>query len=179
MKVSFKNLLNEGFTNLFPGDSDKRIEYADEVFNMLVNSYKNIGGLKGKGFNSPSEMIKEIQMWKLSFVQGELVAVVMYKDRAGRKLVALGSNNSPTGKNKLKEILKVEFSRSYAEISGPLLKFMERTLPTELKRWTISTDKVEKILNKKIKIIDDFYYTRTINNETIKKVLIGTVKKLY
>jgi len=173
---TFGEFLNEGFVNLLPSDRSKKEKYKDEVFALLQHSYKLIGGLKGKGFGSADEM-KTIPMWKLSFIGGKLAAVVMYKDNNGRKLVAIGTDGTQTGKKKLKEILKVEFTRSYSEISGPLLGFMEKELPDILSKYKIPSKEVESIIGKKVKIIDDYFYTRKIGGDEIKKILLGTIEK--
>jgi len=177
LKQSFREYLEEAFKNFLVSDRKEKEAHADEVFAMLQASYANIGGLKGSGFGSAKEMISAVPMWKLAYTKGQLAAVVMYKDKAGRKLVAIGTDGKSTGKKRLVEILKVEFARSFAEISGPLLKFMERNLPGELKRWHISTSKVEEILSKKITIIDDVYYTRKLGGEEIRKTMLGTIGK--
>lgn len=56
--ITFSEFLNESYVNLFKPDEKK--VYADEVYALLQNSYKKVGGLKGSGFNSPDDMVARI-----------------------------------------------------------------------------------------------------------------------
>ena len=115
-------ILNEKYLNIF--NKETKQQYADEVYALLQKSYQPLGGLKGNGFSSPDDMIDSIPLWKLYFNQGTLECVIMYKDKGGRKLVALGVSGSPKSKQELRKIIAKEFDRSYFEVSGALLKFM-------------------------------------------------------
>ena len=107
--ISFKeyyNLLFEGYVNLIgDGSIDQRQKYADQVWNILQQAYERMGGIKGSGFNSKEDMIQNIPFWKLFVRNGEVLVVMMYKDKNGRKGVALGTNNTPESKMILKKIL--------------------------------------------------------------------------
>lgn len=79
--------LNERFINALPNDDDIKQKFADQVWDVLQYSYRELGGLKGSGFNSKEDMIKNIPFWKMVTKNGVVHAVVMYKDRGGRKSV--------------------------------------------------------------------------------------------
>lgn len=149
-----EQMLNEGFVNLFLSDREKRKEWADAVWNMLQESYKDIGGIKGSGFGSKEEMIAKIPFWKIATVKGRPVAVIMYKDKGGRKSVASATERvngraSPDGKKRLLEMLKADFSRSWGERSKNLLRFVEKNMPELLKQYAIPAEKVKELLGKK------------------------------
>jgi hypothetical protein len=127
--ISFKEYLEEKYTNLLPGDEAEKRKHAPAVFNMLKKSYSKIGGIKGTGFNSPADMVKNVAMWKLHHNnKGELTHAVLYKDKTGRKAVALGTNGTQEGKAKLTNTLGHELKRSHMEMSGPTLAFYKNTI---------------------------------------------------
>lgn len=175
--------LFETFDNLFVKDQDKRQQYAQQVFDLIQNAYAPIGGMKGSGFNSPQDMIERIPMWKL-FRRGDTIkAVMMYKDTNGRKRVAMATDGSPEAKSVITQMIKDEYrhSRSYAEISGPSLKFHKRILGDQgLDVITIPSSQAAKILGadeSEIRIVDQFEYQRNFNGEWITKRMIGTPGK--
>lgn len=173
-------MITETFDNLFDKDTDKRQQYAQQVFNLIQNAYKPIGGMKGSGFKSPQDMIDNIPMWKL-FRRGDNVkAVMLYKDKNGRKRVAMATDGSPDAKSTITQMIKDEYqqSRSYAEISGPSLKFHKRilgdqglddiTIPASQATATMGADESQ------VRIINPFEYQRNLNGEWITKRMIGT-----
>ncbi len=177
--MKFKEYINEGYKNLFQSDESQKMMYADEVYDLLTKSYKKIGGLKGKGFRSPTEMVKMVPFWKLAFVKEELVAVIMYKDKGtGRKLVAVGAKPTPEGKKRLLEIFKMEFSRSFAEVSGPLLKWLIKTYPDVVNKYKIPASEVRELFpGIHVKETEKYFYSRMIGGDTHEKMLLGTIGK--
>ena len=173
----YTTFLIEKFQNLFK--SEDKEKYKDQVWEKLQKAYEDIGGIKGSGFASKEDMINKIPFWKISVKNDNIVAGILYKDKGYRKAVVAFTDGSSEGKNKLKEILKAEFSRSNIEISHKLLKFYEKTFPELLKKYSVSTKDVEKILDDEIEIIDDIYYYREINGEKIKKRMVGALKELH
>lgn len=199
---SFKNFiaLEEKFLNAV-GDSDealaKKEKYKMEVWNILQSSYEAIGGIKGSGFGSPDDMLK-IPMWKMGIRNGKLHAVVMYKDKGGRKSVACGSDNSTEGKWFIADIFKSEIKRSYGEKSkAPLGLMMKLVEWPALKHFTVKPVDVQKMSPKDkittlkstprnqwpkdaIMTIDrypqllEYGYFRVFNGEPIFKVMFGS-----
>jgi hypothetical protein len=106
--MKFAEFLNEKYLNLFTNTKDviSRNEYKDEVYELLQKAYKDIGGIKGNGFNSADDMVKNMPFWKIAKVKGKIVAIILYKDKNGRKAVAMATDGSRDGILKLKDILK-------------------------------------------------------------------------
>jgi len=181
------NLIVERFVNIQPNDLEKRVRYATPVWDMLQKSYAPIGGIHGSGFNSKEDMIKNIPFWKLATKNDKLVAVAMYKDKAGRKRVAVGTDGTPVGKEMFKTIAKddVKHKRSYGEFSGPSLAFQIKNIDN-IKDHVIPVEKVEKIVGEEIKqppaddpellkfpALKDFFYQRKVGNDWHTKIMIG------
>jgi len=172
-------ILAERFVNAFATDMELRQKYAEQVWAILQASYKGIGGLKSNGFGSIQEMIDIIPFWKLGVRDGKVHAVMMYKDKNGRKGVAAGTDGSQEGKELLKDILRNDFNRSYIEVSHDLLRFMKRNFPDEIDHYTISPDKAKGISGKDStpSSEDPNEYVRMVAGEPISKRMVGTPGK--
>lgn len=182
--------LSERFVNLFQNDTEKKKEYAPVVWDMLQAAYRDIGGLKTGGLDSPESLL-DFPMWKLVRKDGEILLVVLYKDSGGRKSVALATNGSRTGKRMLGRLLGVELSRAYMEVSGPLLGFLMRLVPEEtIEEFVFHYGEVEEVLHKKIQPpppdddevakyprYADCFYQRIIGGHYHTKLLIGSPGK--
>lgn len=171
--MRFKKFLIEHYLNLFK-EEDKKL-YADDIWNMLQNAYRYIGGLKGSGFSSKDEMIKKIHMWKLNRRDGKINAFILYKDSNGRKLVAIGTDGTEQGKEDFKKMFKEELvqNRAYGEISHSVLKLAFKILGDELFQHLVPSDEVSKILGKEISKTDAFKYKRNIGGDEIEKIMYG------
>jgi hypothetical protein len=147
-----EQIITERFINLVGDkDRDQKEKYKDQVFDMLQQSYKDIGGIKGSGFDSADDMVDGIPFWKLAKKDGKIVAVVLYKDKQGRKAVASGTDGSITGKRIMMDIVADEPSRSYAEKSKSALNFFIKTLGEQrAKAAMIPVDEVEGITGEQI-----------------------------
>jgi len=136
-------------------------------------------GVKGGGFKSPDDMVNMIPFWKLGFTGTRLTAVVMYRYQDGeRKLVAIGATHDPEGKKRLKEIAKIEFTRSFAEISDPLLGWLSKNFPNIVKTYRVPTEIALKVIKKEIHPIDKYFYSRDIGGHQHTKMLIGKIPKV-
>lgn len=181
------HLITERFINVKADDIDKRIKYANPVWDMLQKSYAPIGGIHGSGFNSKEDMIKNIPFWKLGTRDNKLVAVAMYKDKSGRKRVAVGTDGTQTGKEMFKTIAQddIKHKRSYGEFSGPSLAFQYKHID-DIKNHAIPTKKVEEILGEEIRKpsdndpeilkfpdLKDYFYQRQIGNDWHTKIMLG------
>lgn len=151
--------LDEAYKNFFLRDKDKREKYKDEVFDILQKSYAKIGGLKSGGFSSPDDMVNKIPFWKLAIKNGKVVAVVMYKDKQGRKSVASGTDGSDEGKKKLIDIIRGDLSlgRAYSERSKAMLAVTLKQYPEEvMKNLLLTPSDVKKLMpNDDIEAITD------------------------
>ena len=196
MVLSFKDyMLSESFINLI-GDDNKKQDYVDAVWGMLQLSYEAIGGIHGSGFKDKQDMIDNIAFWKISTKSGKPIAVAMYKDSGGRKVVAYGTDGSTDGKSKIVEIIKADITRSYAELSGATLGILMKNLDWNyLKDFVVTPNQVKDILGKTItqlnqlssipsdaKLIlskypqlEDYGYVRKIGSDSHFKVMFGKV----
>ena len=192
-----KEIINERFMNLIGAvNQPTRDKYRDQVWDILQKSYAGIGGIKGSGFKDPQDM-DNIPMWKLIMLNGEVQGVIMYKDKQGRKAVAIGSNGSQYAKDKIEDIYRNDLTRSYSEKSKSALGFMMKKTPWDrLKQYMIRPDMVRHIMGEDIIPISslaredwpldaqvsinnypqllDYGYLRELGGELVFKVMTGT-----
>ncbi len=168
-----RDLLIERYVNVF-SDSQKK-PFVSDVWDILNSSYSKIGGIKRSGFESEDSMIKKIPMWKLVRKDNKILACMLYKDKNGRKMVAVGSDGSLEGKEALKKMFmeELKLQRSYGEISGPALKFVMKFFENELKNVLVPAEKVKEILGKEIQITGPFTYIRKIGKSDEEKIMYG------
>lgn len=182
-----EHLISETFINLLPHHIEKKRQHAEEVFNMLQNSYKKIGGIHGDGFKSPEDMVNNMKMWKLYKKNGKIVSASMYKDKKGRKRVASATDGSEEGKTGLARIVAddLKHKRSYGEISGPMLKFTRKQVP-DLQKHVIPYDQVQNLAGEEIRRppeddeelkshpdLAHHFYQRKIGGEWHTKIMVG------
>jgi len=119
----FKQFINERIENLFTPDQKQK--YAQQVWDILQSSYKQAGGIHGSGFKNIENMINNIPFWKINRNGETVKAVVMYKDKEGRKTVSGGTDGTPEGKEALAKMKEDELKtgRSFGEISDAALLF--------------------------------------------------------
>jgi hypothetical protein len=184
-------ILNERYINAL--DTETKKLYADEVWDILQKSYASIGGIKGSGFDSKEDMIQNIPFWKLVKKNGKIVAVFLYKDSNGRKMVALGTDGSKEGKEALTQLTKgdLQQGRSYSEISGKYLSFVINNFSGDLKKYLVKPEDAAKILGKELTYpvpdsdpelelhpgFKDYLYSREIGGHPHTKLMIGTSGK--
>jgi hypothetical protein len=198
----FREYIEERYVNAIGDrDVDKKEKYKQQVWDILQTSYAPIGGIKGDGFKSPDDMVQNIPFWKMVVKDGVVHVVVMYKDKGGRKSVAVGTNGSHYAKKELQNIFRKDIERAYGEKSKSALGAMLKTIPWEVLQHFMKTPKeVQKILKddeiiplKKYKgklppdaeqtlarypHLKDYAYFRKISgDELIFKVMIGTPGK--
>lgn len=182
--LSLNQFLNERFKNFFVNDKKGRLEYANDVWEMLQTSYKDIGGIKGNGFSSVDEMVSTIPFWKVATIDGRAVAVIMYKDKGGRKSVAAATNGKREGVKKLAKMIEEDFKRSWGEKSHKLLAFVKKHFPELVKKYRIPAEQVVKLLGKKgnqIELIsgEKYKYIHNLNGNKIEKEAFGTPSKPF
>jgi len=180
MKI-YEITLTETYTNLLPGDDEKKLHYAEEVYAMLQRAYADIGGIMSKGFRNPEDMLN-IPMWKIFRRGNDIKTVAMYKDTGGRKVAAVATDNSIDGKKHLAQMMKDDIlrGRAFMEISDKFLVFLEKQLGKEvLYSMAIPTDQVIAYFEPKgqeIRPIDEYEYERLLHGgKWKKKIMIGTL----
>lgn len=171
--MSIRGILLERYVNVF-NNAEKDV-YADDVWDILQSTYEKLGGIKGSGFRSKDEMIKTFPLWKLVRKNEKIVACILYKDKNGRKVAAIGQDGSQEGKEALRKAFmeEVKTQRSFGEVSGPALRMAEKLFGDELEKYLIPAEEVSAILGKEVKILGKFRYTRSIGSDTVEKVMFG------
>lgn len=196
----FKNFieLKEAFTNAV-GERDRAVKekYKQQVWDLLQKSYAAIGGIKGSGFSSADEMVDKIPMWKMIARNGVVHAVVLYKDKGGRKSVAMGSDGSDFARKHIASLAPAELTRSYAEKSKAALGLQMKSMPWDvLKSFTHTATEAARIIKDPITAIKsvprakwpkdaqltlakypqliDYGYLREIGGTQVFKVMFGS-----
>lgn len=190
-------------TILFLKIEDRQIKktYSKEVYQLLADAYKDCGGInKGSGFKNSGEMIEKIPYWRLTFINGKLITIMMFKDKGkGLKMVAYAPLKK-IDKNMKNADLDFMLNNSYAELSGALLVIVLKYLGTKWKKHVLNVNKIlngNEIVNLKKyckknmipenskqiferlkkdwpQLINECYL-RTIGNELKMKVIFGKV----
>lgn len=169
--------LNESYVNLF--DADKRkLEYIDEVWDMLQKSYASKGGFHS--VKNKEDLLSDVKMWKLSKKDGKLVAGILYKDRGGRKSVGIFSDGSPAGKQELFKMYTEDLThkRAFKEVSKSILDWLKKyNFPVQ--QYLIAAKDAKDIVNDdSFEFTDDeFAYTRNIKGTRYTKYLLGDLEK--
>lgn len=147
--LTLKGYIAERFVNAIgTRDLETKKKYQKQVWDLLQYSYKAIGGIKGNGFESP-DAILNLPMWKMVVNQGKVEAVVIYKDKGGRKSVAIGCTGSDYAKKHVANIMKAELSRSYGEKSKAALGSMMKTVPWDALEPFVQTPDTVAKMNKR------------------------------
>lgn len=190
--MKFQDFLNERFINTFVDDKETRDKYKQEVYDLIQAAYKDIGGFKGSGFNSPDDLVKNVDMWKLKVRDGKIIAGKMYKDRSGRKGVCSFTNGTQDGKNALKEMILADAKRAYSEVSSKMLWFIVKTYGVKfVKQYAIPVEKIQELLpddgintdhiDKKYLTdypeLKDYFYSRELGGKEETKIAFGTPNK--
>lgn len=192
---TFKRYLQERFINLLPQDSDKKREHAELLHGMLKKSYADQGGIHGSGFANPADMVSKIPMWKIHKSGGKIRAAAFYKDKEGRKRVAITTDGSDEGKVAAARIMvdDIRQGRSYGETSGKSLSFLKKHAGEHLKNHVKSFEEVSTIAKASGEQIQrppeddpevqrhpeykDHFYQRQIGGEWHTKLMVGTSGK--
>jgi hypothetical protein len=195
-----EHIITETYVNAVGSDTKAtaiKQKYSQQVWDILQSSYANIGGIKGNGFGTKDDMLK-IPMWKMGIRDGKVYAVIMYKDKGGRKSVAAGTDQSIEGGWFIKDIMANELGRSFGEKSKGALGTIMKLYPLEvIKQFLSSPDRVKemfpndgivaitevdeqewpidaKLTLNKYPLLIDYGYLREMNGDMLFKVMLGT-----
>ncbi len=172
----------------FIGDDEEKHKHKHEVYHLIQNAYAKIGGIHGNGFESPDHMVKHIAMWKIHRHKGKVVAAVMYKNKNGRKSVAVASDGSTHGKHALGRIMHgdIHHKRAWSEKSGAALSFVKKQFHGDIKSHAIPYDHAVHLHDDQIRRpahddpeiirhpeLKDHFYQRKIANEWHTKIALG------
>lgn len=181
------DILVERFVNLL-GDDPEKDKYVDVVWDMITKSYARIGGIQGKGFSTKEDLINNIPFWKLVRKDGDIVAGAFYRDKAGRKRVAVATNGTDTGKVALASIMANDFDRAYFEVSDPSLGFMVKQVGLDfVQGYARSVEQAQQISGDELQAppandphvvkypsLANNFYQRDIGDHMHTKIMLGT-----
>ena len=181
------DILVERFVNLL-GDDPEKDKYVDVVWDMITKSYARIGGIQGKGFSSKEDLINNIPFWKLVRKDGDIVAGAFYRDKEGRKRVAVATNGTDTGKVALASIMANDFDRAYFEVSDPSLGFMIKQVGLDfVQGYARSVEQAQQISGDELQAppaddphvvkypsLANNFYQRDIGGHMHTKIMLGT-----
>jgi hypothetical protein len=178
--TTFKTFLVETYKNFT--DREDKEKYVDEVMAILQSSYAAIGGVKTPSFKTREAAVNGEHLWKLTIRKGKVVVVNIYKDDGtGRKRILTGTDGTIEAKKELRDILKVEFERSYTEVSDAMEKFVFKYYKDLADEYKIPNTEALKILKPgeaKIPEDDDgYHYLRDIGGHWHMKIMVGTPGK--
>lgn len=202
MAKTFSEFISENFKNLIGVKSvEERKFWADRVWNLIQDAYHDIGGIKGSGFESIDAMIADLPFWKLAVRGDRVLVAILYKDKGGRKMVALATDQSPESKPVLNGIFKAGLKTSWLELSGPVLTYVMKNIGfSVIKPYLMSPEQVTKtsgddtyqitpdlaadlnrqdayVYRRYLSQLGDFMYVREIGGALHLKVAFGTAHK--
>ena len=151
--LTFSQYLSETYKNFIGIESiENRRKWLDQTWDILQQSYKPLGGIRGSGFDTKENMLKKIPFWKLSIKDGVVKAAIFYKDKNGRKLVASATDGTAEGRRAIEQTLKASLGVTYGEKSGPALGLLMKTVEWDaLEPFLMKPEKAQKILKKEVR----------------------------
>ena len=179
--LNFILYLEEHFLNigLNPKHEKYREHHRNDIHDILHSSYKTVdGGYSGKGSGSKEEsdaIHNDItnSLIKATKKDGKITAVSLYKNQHGRKLIALGTNGTEEGKKDIRKISHEDNShkRAWGEYSGAAEKMTRKIGMPQ-----IPSSEAEKLIGKKVTLLNKDRYKRKIGHEEHEKTLLGHIK---
>lgn len=150
------------------------------LWQMLVSSYENIGGLKT--YKSKDDFLRKVKYAKVVYYNDEIVACAIYRNMEGSyKMVAIGCNQEEIGKQGVQAIIKDDIEKFdyhfWAEVSGAIEHYFKKyngyPMPNILapEILSISSELIRPSEN------DMVHYERQIANEWFKKMIYGAKSK--
>ena len=147
------------------------------LWEMILNSYKHIGGVKG--IKKEKELITKHNLVRIAYLNNDIIAVAFYSDRLkGNKLAYCGTRGN-FGKLGMSTIIGRDSDPEYieeynwVECSGGIEKLFRRAGGYNLPNKYVS----DILNNTNIKLLPDgFHYERTIgerSNTTFTKTIYG------
>ena len=102
---------------------------SDFIWQMLVSSYENIGGLKT--YRSKEDFLRKVKYAKIVYNNADIVACAIYRNMEGSyKMVAIGCNQEDIGKQGIQAIIKDDIEKFdyhfWAEVSGAIEHYFKK-----------------------------------------------------
>ena len=153
---------------------------SDFIWQMLVSSYENIGGLKT--YRSKEDFLRKVKYAKIAYNNADIVACAIYRNMEGSyKMVAIGCDQEDIGKQGIQAIIKDDIEKFdyhfWAEVSGAIEHYfrkyngypMPNILAPEI--LSISSELIRPSKN------DNVHYERQISDEWFEKMIYGAKSK--
>ena len=150
---------------------------VDDIFTILQDAYRDVKG--GLNFKNRDDLISTTALWKVIYLNENIVGVVIYKAKKGLKMVALGissylsKQSSSFTKAMLSYIFKHTFANTWMEVSEGVEKFI---IKNGGENFFVKNTLAHQLTHKEILSLDDdgYHYVRMINGIKKRKIIIGT-----
>ena len=158
-------------------DDHARALWKQKVWDLLCAAYKDVVG--GLHFESVDAMFNETQTWEVLHDRGQVLAILLYKQKHGNKIIALGVTDQESLRSKavakLAEIIRQRLLTAWIEVSEKAEAFVLRN-GGESHR--ISNCYASQLTGKSILSLenDGFHYVRVICGIQKAKIIVGTPK---
>jgi hypothetical protein len=156
-------------------DKKETEEYAEDIFGLISTAYASIGG--NLNYRNAKDVVDAEGDANYEIInidndpQPDAVTVSKNKE-AGKKLTAIGHDNSPEAKSKTinKQVQSLNTPGYYIEVSGKIKDIlMAKGVPV-----VVNKDTIKKVMgDKAYDIQDDGSYTRFIGGKKVEKILLG------
>lgn len=189
---SYKQLICEHFVTLFHNNQKEKEEYIDEVWDMLQQAYKPIGGFKTA--DTKEELMYKADIWKLVRRNGKITACKLYTSKKGGGRKSIAGASTTDGKQDLFKIVEEDVKMVDREVWAEVSSAMEY-LMTKYGAKYIPIEIVEKILKGKelnhngddyhanskdcerIPYKPGYHYIRNIGGKPYRKGMVGNLPK--
>ena len=161
-------------------EKDDIMPLSDFLWEMLVSSYENIGGLKT--YRSKEDFLRKVKYAKVAYNNADIVACAIYRNMEGSyKMVAIGCNQDEIGKQGIQAIIKDDIEKFdfhfWAEVSGAIEHYFKK-----YNGYPMPNILASDILNISSELIrlstkDMVHYERQISNEWFEKMIFGAKSK--
>ena len=151
-------------------------QYSELLWNMLTDSYANIGGLKT--YRSREHFNSMAKYAKIASIEDNIVACAIYRNMEDNyKLVAIGCNQENDGKRGIQAIVQDDIKQMdyhfWAEVSGAIEHYFKKyngyPMPNVLASEILNIDEDSLRMSS----TDNVHYERIISNEWFEKMIFG------
>ena len=151
-----------------------KARWVNQVWNILEISYRDIEG--GLLFSDKSELMLKTSIWKVIVVDGRVLAVAVFKEKHGQKLVAMGVDRQGDvmkSRSALIYLLRHSLERAWMEVSEAAENFIMKQCGGE--KFLIHQSEAVRYLNKAVEFAEDgYHYVRKIAGIPKVKIVLGT-----
>lgn len=150
--------------------------FQQAVWDLLAVAYREVEG--GLYYADLDEMVNTTSEWQLALADGQLIAVVLFKAKKGRKMVAFGATADPAlrnklGKQALADMISSQLGSAWLEVSEKAERFV---MGLGGARYLIDNRWAAKLTGKPLLGLcdDGVHYIREICGFAKRKIIVGT-----